>query len=105
MSLKKQLLLAMKRAAGEKTIPKLPQQDRSGRMSIDNLLNPEPAKSKDRRRSKEKSQIKGRARNARFKRQKFHADRPERYDVVSALMNIQSGVKFRQLLQDDANSS
>lgn len=101
----KQLLLAMKCTAGEEPIPKQSRQDNRSRMPIDNLLNPEPARVKDKTWSKGKSKIKGKTRKARSKRQAFHADRTYRYDVVSAFMNGKFGLKFGQLLQGDANSA
>lgn len=94
----KQLLLAMKRTVDGEPIIKQPQQDNRGPMPIDNFLNPEPGKAKDKRRSRGNSKIKGKTTKARPKRQSFHADHLDRYGIVSALMNAKSGLKFEQLL-------
>lgn len=95
------VLAVMQGASGE---PKRKQarQNGSNPMPIENLLNPEPIESKKGKGSKRASKKKDHKKKAKHKPQTFKAERPEKYDVVSALTNAQSGITFGHLWQGNA---
>lgn len=100
-------IMAFKRAADGQPLPKTPRMGSQDPMPIRSLLNPVPAdvEKKSVRKKKTSSQRKMKKKRSHPRRHSAMIDRPEKYDVISAMTNAPSGLTFGQLWRGDAASA
>lgn len=74
-------------------------------MPIERLLNPDPSPTRKVVKNKKPGKTKGRNNTTTNRVNSLVEDRPEKFDVVSAIYVSQTGMKFAQLWREDASGT